>query len=109
MLGDAKQESTIRTLGQTLLQFVPRDFELSLSTLVPEAIQAHVLHQDVEAVDEGASGGSQTRSICVCRENTWLLEFGLPRKRNAEPKSSHVTEVIDVNRSMREPGNAKKS
>jgi len=42
---------------------------------VPKTIEAHVLHQDVEAVDEGASGGSPTRSICVCRENTRLLEI----------------------------------
>ena len=75
MLGDSQQEPAIRTLGQALLQFIPRDFELSLSALVAETIEAHVLHQDVEAVDEGASGGSPTRSICVCRENTRLLEI----------------------------------
>ena len=75
MFGDSQQEPAIRTLGQALLQFVPCDFELSLSALVLKSIKAHVLHQDVEAVDEGASGGSPTRSICVCRENTRLLEI----------------------------------
>ena len=84
MFGDSEQEPAIRALGQALLQFVPCDFELSLSALVLEAIQADVLHQDVEAVDEGASGGCPTRSICVCRENTRLLEIRLPPKRNAE-------------------------
>ena len=75
MFGNSKQEPAIRALGQTLLQFIPRDFELSLSAFVLEPVKADVLHQDVEAVDEGASGGSPTRSICVCRENTRLLEI----------------------------------
>jgi hypothetical protein len=36
------------------LQLVPRNLELGFGTLVFEAIEANVLHQYVQAMDEGA-------------------------------------------------------
>jgi hypothetical protein len=42
---------------------------------VIKTIQTHVFHQDVEAMDEGPSRRDPAISICVCRENTRLLDL----------------------------------
>ena len=77
---DAEQKSAIGPFGQALLQLIPGDLELSFSAFVIKAIQTRVFHQDVQAVDESPRGRDPALSICVCRENTRLLEFQrLPR------------------------------
>jgi hypothetical protein len=40
-----------------MLQFVPGNLELSLRAFVLKAIQAHIFHQDIQAMNKGASGG----------------------------------------------------
>jgi hypothetical protein len=82
-----------------MLQFVPGNFELSLRALVLKAIEAHVFHQNVQAVNKCASGGIPVLAPgCGGSRNTWLLR--LRCKVNAQGKRMHVTEVIGLSRAV---------
>jgi hypothetical protein len=86
-----------------MLQFVPGDFELSFRALVLKAIQPHVFHKNVEAVNKSASGRIPVFSLsCSGGGNTWLLK--LLHKVNAQGKRMHVTEVIAFKWDGRTPG-----
>jgi hypothetical protein len=54
IVGNPEQESTIAGLGQRLLEFVPRGFELSYRALMVDSVQTCVLDENVETVDKGA-------------------------------------------------------
>jgi hypothetical protein len=61
-----------------LLQFFPGDFELTFGALMVKAIKAHILHQDIQAVNESPSRCSPVISLgCGGSVNTQLLR--LPR------------------------------
>ena len=71
-----------------VLQFGPRDLEVTLGALVVKSVQTHVLHQNIQAVHKRAG-----RSIPVARrgaaflvggENTPLLTLPSHGKRNAK-------------------------
>ena len=64
---DAQQERPVRSLGQTVLQFLPRAYELALGAFVVEPIEADILHQYVQTVDKRPGGRDPGVFACVCR------------------------------------------
>ena len=55
MIGNTEQESSLAVFRYGLLQLDPRALELPLSALVGNSIEPCVLHQDIQAMKEGAS------------------------------------------------------
>ena len=76
---DTQKKRTIGSLGKAFLQFVPSGRELALGSLVIEPVQPNILDQNVQAVHEASRGRDSATFICVCRDDTRLLEFPVTR------------------------------
>ena len=63
---DAQQERPVRSLGQAVLQFFPRAYELAFGAFVVEPIEADILHQYVQTVDKRPGGRDPAVFTCVC-------------------------------------------
>jgi hypothetical protein len=70
MIRDSDEESSVSFLRKTLLQFVPRNGELPLRTLVLKAVEPNVLDENIEAVNKAARGRVPTLSCCGRSRNT---------------------------------------
>ena len=53
---NAKNETSVRVLRQSLLQLAPSRLELSFGTLVVGSVKARVLNKNVKAVEERPRG-----------------------------------------------------
>ena len=103
--GNPQQETAIAGRGKPVLEFVPRDFKLSLCAFVIETVQADILHQNVQTMNKcarrfgagwvGASG-----------EDGRTPAIYFPNKGIAEGTRMRVTEVIARRRtdSTEKPG-----
>jgi len=56
VVGDAEQKTGVAALGQCLLEFAPGALKLAFGPFVRHSIQPRVLDQNIEAVEERASG-----------------------------------------------------
>jgi hypothetical protein len=56
VIRNSKQKATVAVLRQSLLQLAPGGLELAFGTLVVHSIQTRVFDEDVETMDERASG-----------------------------------------------------
>ena len=75
VLRHAQQKPGVAFFRQSVLQLVPRNFELPLRALMLKTVKPHVLHQDVEAMNKGASRRVPVFSLgCGGGRNTSLLK-----------------------------------
>ncbi|MCU1297818.1 MAG: hypothetical protein JWO91_2096 [Acidobacteriaceae bacterium] len=70
MIGDSDEEPAVFFLRKALLQFVPRNGELPLGTLVLKAIEPNVLDENIQAMNKAARGRVPTLSCCGRSRNT---------------------------------------
>ena len=75
-----------------MLQFAPRYFKLFARAVMVEAIQAHILHQNIQAVHKRPRGRDSSTFTCVAGEDMPLLEYRLRVMLNHV--TAHITEVI---------------
>ena len=52
VVGNSQQKAAVAGRGQTLLQFIPGDFELGFRSLMFVAVHPGILDQDVQAMDK---------------------------------------------------------
>ena len=69
IFGDTQQERPLAAPREALLELIPGDCELSFSSLVTEAVQADILHQYVQTVDERPGGSDPATFVCVRRDD----------------------------------------
>ena len=75
VIRDPEEEAAVGAFGQAQLQFVPGDLELAFGAFVRKTIKPHVLHQDVQAVNESPSRGYSGFLFGVRGKNKQLLLF----------------------------------
>ena len=73
VVGNAQQEARVAGSGQTLLQFIPRDFELGLGALVIVAIHPRILDEDVQTMNKRPCRGGPSTLRHVCGGDKELL------------------------------------
>ena len=94
IIRDAEQKAAVSGRGQTLLQFIPGDFELRFRPLMFVAVHPGVLDQNVQAVNKGSRRCRPIGMECTCVRDKALLELHSASKRlNPDSKGVHITEV----------------
>jgi CHAD domain-containing protein len=91
--GYTQQESAVFPNRQALLQFFPRDIELTLGAGVIESVKPHILHQDIQAVNEGAGRRIAMGTLSCGSGWNWFLLSVLIKGR-AAGNCAHITQVI---------------
>jgi hypothetical protein len=66
---DAQQERSLGAFRKAVLQLIPGDDELPFCPFVVQPIEANILYEYVQTVDECARGGDPTTFVCICRDD----------------------------------------